>query len=135
MPQVFPSCVVATGGDDGSAPKKQNLYNKYKVGWFIAAVLLIVWLVARPAHVPATDGFNHNGYSYFARSPSTTSSDLQWGAACDQGDDNFDKQFQQLFDMPRRPTGAACWSNLTCKSNCCRDVIRQGIMSIPGVCA
>ena len=127
MPQVFPSCVVATGGDDGSAPKKQNLYNKYKVGWFIAAVLLIVWLVARPAHVPATDGFNHNGYSYFARSSSKT--------CPDQPGDNSDKLIQQLFHMPRRPAGAACWSNPTCWSNCCQNVIRQGRTFVPGVCA
>ena len=127
MPQVFPSCVVATGGDDGSAPKKQNLYNKYKVGLFIVVMLLVVWLVARPAHVPATDGFNHNGYSYFARSPSTT--------CPDQPGDNFDKWFQHAFHRPRRPAGGASWTNPTCESNCCQNVIRQGRTSVPGVCA
>lgn len=50
---------------------------------YVAVVLLIVWLVA----VPAADSFKHDRRSYFARSPFTTSSDLQWGAACDQDND------------------------------------------------
>ena len=121
MPQVFPSCVVATGGDDGSAPKNQNLYNKYKVGFYVVFVLLVVWLVARPAPAPATDKFGHHGYSYFARSPFTTSSDLQWGAVCDQGNGfNY---------CTRMPTGTACWSNPMCASNSClgSSAVAQGV--------
>ena len=80
MPQVFPSCVVATGGDDGFASKMQN---PYVMGFYVVFVLLILWL-------------HHKMYSHNAHSPFTTSSDLQWAPCATRG--------ATTIRAPRTPT-------------------------------
>jgi hypothetical protein len=57
------------------------------IGFYVVIVLLIVRLIMVPAPSPAAvSTFSHRNRGNCDNF--TTSSDLQWGAACDQGNDN-----------------------------------------------